>query len=50
MSGGFTRKANEAPIALPSPILEKPFNTDQVRTLMREALERGARPSDAVTS
>lgn len=48
MSGGFTRKPSEAPIALPSPILEKPFDTDQVRTLMREALERGTRPPDAV--
>jgi len=49
MSGGFTRKANEAPIALPRPILEKPFDTDQVRTLLRETLGRGARPPDVVT-
>jgi CheY-like chemotaxis protein len=50
MSGGFTRKANEPSMALPRPVLEKPFDTDQVRKLMRDALERGARPPDLTRS
>ncbi|HTM43884.1 MAG TPA: ATP-binding protein, partial [Polyangiaceae bacterium] len=50
MSGGFTRQANEAPLALPNPILEKPFNVEQVRAIIRERQGHGVRPPDVVVS
>ena len=40
MSGGFTRRPGDPPIALPSMLLEKPFEIEQVMTLMREAMQR----------
>jgi PAS domain S-box-containing protein len=40
MSGGFTRRPGDAPIALPRPLLEKPFAIEQVLSLMREAMQR----------
>jgi PAS domain S-box-containing protein len=40
MSGGFTRRPGDPPIALPRPLLEKPFAIEQVLSLMREAMLR----------
>jgi PAS domain S-box-containing protein len=40
MSGGFTRRPGDCPIALPRPLLEKPFAIEQVLSLMREAMQR----------
>jgi PAS domain S-box-containing protein len=39
MSGGFSRRPGDPPVALPSPLLEKPFAIAQVLTLMREAMQ-----------
>jgi PAS domain S-box-containing protein len=40
MSGGFSPRAGEAPMAPQSPVLEKPFAIAQVLSLMREAKQR----------
>jgi CheY-like chemotaxis protein len=40
MSGGFPRRPGDLPIALPRPLLEKPFTIEQVLSLMREAMHR----------
>ncbi len=40
MSGGFSRRPGDLPIALPRPLLEKPFTIEQVMSLMREAMHR----------
>jgi hypothetical protein len=38
MSGGFARLAGDPPLALPRPLLEKPFRIEQVLALMRESM------------
>jgi signal transduction histidine kinase/CheY-like chemotaxis protein len=50
MSGGFTQHEKDVPSALPSEILEKPFDLKQLRALMREKLRHGTRPHGAVTT
>jgi PAS domain S-box-containing protein len=42
MSGGYThgRPGDPPPIALPRPLLEKPFAIEQVLSLMRESMQR----------
>ncbi len=40
MSGGFTRPPGDGPIALPAPLLEKPFAIAQVLSLMRDSMQR----------
>ena len=40
MSGGFTSRPGDPPIALPMPLLEKPFAIEQVLSLMRDAMQR----------
>jgi signal transduction histidine kinase/CheY-like chemotaxis protein len=49
MSGGYNRQAGDSCVALPSPILEKPFQVEQVLALMLAALRRGPRPPGAPT-
>jgi PAS domain S-box-containing protein len=39
-SGGFSRRRGDLPIALPTPLLEKPFAIEEVLSLMREAMQR----------
>jgi PAS domain S-box-containing protein len=40
ISGGFSRRPGDPPIALPRPLLEKPFTIEQVLLLMRKAMHR----------
>jgi CheY-like chemotaxis protein len=40
MSGGFASRAGAPPVGLPRPVLEKPFEFEQVLSLMREAMQR----------
>jgi PAS domain S-box-containing protein len=40
MSGGFARRPEDPSMALPRPILEKPFAIEQVLSLVREAMQR----------
>ncbi|MGD0680185.1 MAG: ATP-binding protein [Polyangiaceae bacterium] len=42
MSGALPRRPGDPPIASPRPLLEKPFSTEQVLSLMREAILREA--------
>lgn len=46
MSGGIVRRPGDLPVALPRPVLEKPFELEQVLSLMRETMQRG--PLDPV--
>jgi PAS domain S-box-containing protein len=41
MSGGITRRHGDLPVTLPRPLLEKPFELEQVLALMREAMQKG---------
>jgi PAS domain S-box-containing protein len=45
MSGGYTRDMGEVGVPLPRPALEKPFDLEQVRALMRETMRRGPPPA-----
>ncbi len=47
MSGGFTRGVGEAPLALPVPILEKPFKLKAVLALLQERGQEGSATSAA---
>jgi signal transduction histidine kinase len=40
MSGGSTYRPGDPPVSLPRVLLEKPFGTDQVLSLMRDAMQR----------
>jgi hypothetical protein len=40
MSGGFARRAGDATIVPPRPLLEKPFAIEQVLSLVRETIQR----------
>jgi PAS domain S-box-containing protein len=40
MSGGVTPRHGDLPISLPIPLLEKPFELEQILSLMREAMQR----------
>jgi CheY-like chemotaxis protein/two-component sensor histidine kinase len=44
MSGGFNRRPGDPPIALPRPLLEKPFEIEQVLALMTEARQGEPQP------
>ena len=43
MSGGYSRRPGDPPIVLPRPLLEKPFQIEQVLKLMSEAMQREPR-------
>ena len=40
MSGGFSRRVVAPAVALPRPLLEKPFRIEQVLSLMRQAVRQ----------
>jgi CheY-like chemotaxis protein len=46
MSGGFDRRPGDSPVTLPRPLLEKPFATAEILSLMRAAMQRN--PPDPV--
>jgi PAS domain S-box-containing protein len=46
MSGGFDRRPGDSPTTLPMPLLEKPFETAEILSLMRAAMQR--EPPDAL--